>query len=195
MKTFAQLDCYRDDEAQTGDRPKSMQLVGRQVSKWWLLLLLPLLLVASPLILMLFFAGNNLAGAIVGPPAIWNRPFHTPFHRDLVGKYEESTRHTDHQMNRSKAILQLNADDSMSVTALPYEAGQTTCVLSGGGRWKGPDQNSQIDLIYESDGTLGSCISGAYSPVEITGRSRPYGLYWIIGDPDSGTGVWLKTTK
>jgi hypothetical protein len=171
-----------------------MQILGRRISKWWLLLLLPLAVISSPLLLILFFAGNNLAGAILGPPAIWSRPIHTPLHLDLVGQYRESTRHVDQKASASKAILDLNADDSMSVTAIPYESfGNRTCVLSGRGRWGGPDHDNKINLIYESDRTQGACESGSYPYLEVVGHAKPYGLYWVIGDPDSGTGVWLKT--
>jgi hypothetical protein len=170
-----------------------MQILGKRVSKWWLFVLLPLAVVASPLFLILFFAGNNLAGAILGPPAIWNRPFHTPLHLDLVGRYEESTRHRDQETKPTKGHLQLNSDNSMTVNGLPYDLGQGSCVMSGTGRWQGPGPNNQIDLIYESDGSRGACLSDNYPYLEVVGHAKPYGLYWVIGDPDSGNGVWLKT--
>jgi hypothetical protein len=69
-----------------------MRFFGRQVSKWWLLLLLPIATLGVLMLPFLFFAGNNLAGAIIGPPAIWNRPFEAPAHADLVGRYVETKR-------------------------------------------------------------------------------------------------------
>jgi hypothetical protein len=51
-----------------------MRPFGREISKWWLLP--PVLIVCSPVLLVLLFAANNYPGAIVGPPAIWDVPFH-----------------------------------------------------------------------------------------------------------------------
>jgi hypothetical protein len=47
-----------------------MRIRGKHISRWWLLLIAPALIVAFPALLMLFFMANNLAGAILGPPAI-----------------------------------------------------------------------------------------------------------------------------
>jgi hypothetical protein len=168
-----------------------MQVFGKRISNWWLLSLPPILIVVFPALLMLFFMGNNLAGAIFGPPAIWNRPQHTPPRMDLVGRYSESGRHWDHPSTLPPASLTLNADGSMIVANLPFED-DTVCTLSGKGTWHGPDEDQKIDLILTSDGSTGSCKSDSYSFFELSGRSKPYTLYWVLGDPDSGTGVWLK---
>ncbi|SRR5579875_1702989 len=169
-----------------------MEIFGRKISIWWLLLVPPVLLLAMPASMMLFFMGNHLAGAIIGPPAIWNRPRHTPPRLDLVGNYSEVERHWDKPTTLSPAILTLSADGTMHVTNLPFESGDRVCILSGNGNWSGPDGEQKMDLNLISDGSINSCESGSYSSIELAGRSKPYSLYWVLGDPDSGTGIWLK---
>lgn len=170
-----------------------MQLFGRQLSNWWLLLIPPLLILAQPLLLMMFFMGNGLAGAIIGPPAIWNRTWHSPPRSDVVGKYLESGRHLHDQGNELPAAnLTLESDGSMAVANLPLEFGETSCSLSGEGSWTGPDYDQQIGLNVTSNGAAGSCESGSYSFLELAGHSKPYKLYWVVGDPDSGYGIWLQ---
>jgi hypothetical protein len=80
----------------------------------------------------------------------------------------------------------------MTVANLPLEFGETSCTLSGTGSWSGPDDDQQIGLNVISAGATGSCGSGSYSFLELEGHSKPYKLYWVVGDPDSGTGVWLQ---
>ncbi len=169
-----------------------MQVFGRPISKWWLILLVPVLVVGAPMLLILFFAANNLARAIIGPPAIWNRPRHTPLREDLIGRYVESERHWDRAKTGPDAVLELKSDGTMRVRALPNDSITSTCTLSGSGRWTGPDENQHLDLMVTSDNAPASCESGSYSFLEIAGRSKPYDLYWVLGDPDSGTGVWMR---
>jgi hypothetical protein len=169
-----------------------MQILRRRVSNWWLLLIPPVLLLASPALLMLFFMGNHLAGAVFGPPAIWNRPWHIPRRSDLTGRYSESERPLDHQSTLSGSSLTLNADGSMIVADLPVEFGQASCTVSGTGNWTGPDEDQRIDLVLTAKGSFGACEAGRYSSLQLAGHSKPYSLYWILGDPDSGTGIWLK---
>jgi len=168
-----------------------MRIFGKQRSKWWLLSI-PLAILLSPALLMLFFMGNNLAGAIFGPPAIWNRPTHPPSHTDVAGLYKESGRRSEQSAPYKPATLALNIDGSMTVTSLQTDTGFKTCILSGHGSWSGPDDNNVLDLVVQSDGLPGSCESDQYAFMQIASRSRPYRLYWILGDPDSGTGIWLK---
>lgn len=134
---------------------------------------------------------NEFAGAMFGPPAIWNRPWQTPPRKDLVGNYMESERHLDDSSPPATASLSLQADGSMTVGNLPANFGTSTCTLSGTGSWKVPDDDG-ILLPVVSDQHPGSCQSGLYASLELAGHSRPYRLYWIVGDPDSGTGVWLR---
>jgi hypothetical protein len=169
-----------------------MQILRRRISNWWLLLIPPALLLASPALLKLFFMGNNLAGAVFGPPAIWNRPWHTPRRSDLPGRYLGPERHLDHESTLSSSSLTLNPDGSMIVAGLPAEFGEASCTLSGTGNWTGPDEDQKIDLILISKGSFGTCEAGLYSSLQLAGYFKPYSLYWIIGDPDSGIGIWLK---
>jgi hypothetical protein len=167
-----------------------MRVFGRQVSKLWLLLLLPLGVLALPVMLTLFFAANNLAGAIIGPPAIWNRPSQPPDEADLVGRYVETKRVWDGKEDHVKATLELNRDGTMTVRGLPDDRITSVCNLSGSGTWRVDGQ--VIDLNFASDGTPGACESvNVGGNPQIASRSRPYRLYWILGDPDSGTGIWL----
>ena len=55
-----------------------MRIMKRSISAWWLLFLVPVCILSLPVLLFLFFAANNLAGAIWGPPALWNRPWRSP---------------------------------------------------------------------------------------------------------------------
>ena len=168
-----------------------MQAFGKRFSNWWLLALVPIGLIASPILLMGFFMANNLAGAMFGPPAIWNRPWQVPPREDLVGNYMESERHLDESRPPAPASLTLQADGSMKVANLPADFGTSTCTLSGRGSWAGPDDDG-IRLTVVSDEHPGSCRSGSYAGLELAGHSKPYRLYWIVGDPDSGTGVWFR---
>jgi hypothetical protein len=167
-----------------------MRILGRNLSNWWLLSIPPLLFFALPLLLMGSFVLNNLAGAIIGPPAIWSRAWSSPPRSDVVGRYLESERHLD-QAGPSLATLALEADGSMIVNNLPYEFGTSSCVLAGKGSWTRPDQDQKISLELVSVGWPGSCASGSYTLLELAGHFKPYKLYWVVGDPDSGTGIWL----
>ncbi len=168
-----------------------MRFYGRQVSKWWLFLLLPIAMLGALMLPLLFFAGNNFAGAIIGPPAIWNRPIHAPAQADLVGRYVETKRTWERDENGPKAVLELKSDGTMTVRALPDDRITSLCTLSGSGTWKADGQVINLDFI--SDGTPGACESASMGGnPQIAGRSKPYELYWILGDPDSGTGIWLK---
>lgn len=165
-----------------------MRVFGKQVSNLWLLLLLPIAVLVFPLMLPLIFVVSNLAGAIIGPPAIWNRPSHSPAESDLVGRYVETKRVWDGKDDHVKATLELRIDGTMIVRGLPDDRITNVCNLSG--TWRVDDQ--VIDLNFISDGTPGACGSESMAGnPQIAGRSSPYKLYWVLGDPDSGTGLWL----
>ena len=104
----------------------------------------------------------------------------------------ESERHWDQAKTGPDALLELHSDGSMKVSFLPDDSIGSSCVLSGTGTWSGPDGEQKINLTVNSDGAQGSCESGSYSFLELVGHSKPYTLYWVLGDPDSGTGIWLK---
>lgn len=168
-----------------------MQAFGKKFSNWWLLALIPFVVIALPMLLMGFFMANNFASAMFGPPAIWSRPWQVPPRKDLVGGYIESERHLDASSPAASASLTLRADGSITVTNLPADFGTSTCILSGQGHWEGPDDRGiRLDIV--SDQRAGLCQSGSYAGLELAGHSKPYRLYWIVGDPDSGTGIWFR---
>ena len=157
-----------------------MRLFGRTISRWWLLLTIPLVVLGAPVLLILFFAGNNLAGAILGPPAIWNRPSGAIQPTDLVGKYVETKRRSEWPKFGPGAVVELYANGTMQMSNL-----DTSCTSTGTGRWQVmPDQKVAIHI--ES----GQCET--WIDMEIVGRSKPYGFYEPFGDPDSGNGMWLE---
>jgi hypothetical protein len=92
----------------------------------------------------------------------------------------------------AKAQLELRTDGTMVVNDLPSDRGGTTCVLTGTGKWEGPDTERRVNFML-APGGASSCVfsAGAYSGFELAGHKKPYSLYWTLGDPDSGTGVWL----
>src|ERR1700751_5087645 len=103
------------------------------------------------MLLMGFFAANNLAGAILGPPAIWERPSTTPARRDIVGDYHE-TRRTVTGAQTDQAFFSLRDDGTMVVEGLPVEFYPKTCTLSGRGTWSVPvGDYQQIYLVVASD--------------------------------------------
>jgi len=117
-----------------------------------------------------------------------------PPRADVVGEYEEKTRRSENGILLNAATLGLRDDGTMEAEGLPYEAYPTTCVISGKGM-EGAYEDGRIDLDLTSirDGRV--CPPGSNSMLELTGRSSPYGLYWVIGDPDSGNGVRLSRKK
>jgi len=44
-----------------------------------------------------------------------------------------------------------------------------------------------------SDAELKTCVVSG--ELELAGHSQPYSLYLVIGDPDSGTGIWFKKRR
>ena len=169
-----------------------MQLISRNISKWWLLLFALVVLLGIPILLSGLIVGGHIVGGILGPPAIWERTRHSPQRIDLVGTYMEAERHWDHSKIGQNATLELRPNGSMSVHALPLDNGMHVCMLSGTGKWEGPRGDQELDLDLISDGAPDSCKSGNYGSLELAGNARPYRLYWVLSDPDSGMGIWFK---
>jgi hypothetical protein len=169
-----------------------MRVLGHPVSAWWLLALIPICALAAPGLMILFFAANNFTGFIFGPPAIWNRPVHSPPSAALVGRYSESDRRWS-EMASPAAALELRADGSASAWNLPSAAPLDTCIISGAGSWSGPDQEGQLRIDFAQSVTKAACRVNeqAYASFALAGHSSPYRLYLVIGDPDSGTGIWF----
>jgi hypothetical protein len=167
----------------------------RSMSAWWLLFLVPVCILSLPVLLVLFFAANNLAGAIWGPPAPWNRPWRSPAPAALIGRYSESERRWSEMTSRPQAALELRTDGSAYAWNLLSEVALRTCVVSGAGTWSGPDQEGQVGIDFPKAVTTGECQAGApgYASFALAGHSQPYRLYLIIEDPDSGTGIWFDS--
>ena len=168
------------------------RVFGRNISKWWLLLLAPISLLCIPVLLLGLIVGGHVVGGIFGPPALWERTRNSPPRADLVGDYIEAERHWDHFKTGPNASLALRPDGSMAVHALPLDDGMHVCILSGTGKWEGPRKNQELELDLISDGAPDSCKSGNYDSLRLAGNSTPYRLYWVLSDPDSGTGIWFK---
>jgi hypothetical protein len=166
-----------------------MKIRGRNISNWWFLAFGIFLVVASPIFLIGFFAANNFAGAIFGPPAIWDTPRETPKRDDLIGQYSETKRTWNDTGTKTSASVSLLADGTMTVHALPMDW-PDSCLLSGSGRWNGP-RDLKLSLTLTLPSTDNTCKLGEYEYIALAGHSKPYRLYWVIGDPDSGTGVWM----
>ena len=166
-----------------------MKILGRHVSNLWLLAIPALLAAGAPILLMLFLFGNNLVGAIV---AAWSRPWNAPQREDLVGVYCESERRSDHVAFVSAVALDLRTDGSMRVQGLPM-VGSNGCIMSGDGTWSGPGEEQKVELTLgaPSKEAVGYCKSGSDASLELSGHFKPYKLYWVVGDPDSGDGVWF----
>jgi hypothetical protein len=172
-----------------------MKILRWRLSNWWLLVLVPIAIISVPLLLFGLIVGGHVVGGIVGPPAIWNRPSKLPARADLAGSYRESKRHWQGHTATTPASLTLDSDGTMTVSNLPDSNGETDCILSGKGRWSGPDEHSGVVLFLQQNDNSATCKTGGYGSFEIAGRSTPNTLYWVLGDPDSGEGVWLQRTK
>jgi hypothetical protein len=98
---------------------------------------------------------------------------------------------------RAAAKVQLSADGSFLIQGLPscFENDRTPAVRLPGmiaGRWS----VTQIegDYVLELLVTSGLLQHGWNLGVEIRGRTAPYELYFVVGDPDQRTGlVFIRT--
>jgi len=162
-----------------------MRIFGRKFSNWWLLPLIA----CCPFLLIGFFAANNLAHAIFGPPTIWQRTAHDPPLGEIAGRYTETSRSSSQQS--TKASLNLSADGTMSVESLPVDDFTSSCILSGSGVWELEDQS--LVLHVRTHSASDSCQKDEDNAglLYLTRQTPPYRLYWVLGDPDSGDGIWL----
>jgi hypothetical protein len=136
------------------------------------------------------FYGNNLAGAGVGPPPLWNRPLNSPPRSDLVGTYQESERNLDRTSGTLPARITLEDDGLMTAFALPSQSELNTCIVSRKGFWGGP-YGGTIKIRFPAGVDKSPCDNSSWS-LELAGHSKPYSLYMSVGDPDSGTGIWFR---
>jgi len=179
-----------------------MKILKWHFSNWWLLLLATVLVISAPFLLLGFIVAGHIGGAVFGPPAIWNRPGRAIRSSDIAGSYHEAERQWQGGSPKIRASLQLSNDGTMTINNLPDSIpgsdGETNCLMSGSGRWGvSGDDDSQVDLTIEKYGASATCkIEGLPYSISgvllVAGRSKPFKLYWILGDPDSGEGVWLS---
>ena len=170
-----------------------MRILGRTISPWWFLLFALICILSLPALLFLFIAGNLVIGAILGPPAIWNRTWHSPAPAALVGKYRESERNWNERAS-PEATMELRGNGSAVASTLPPFASSRTCILSGTGTWSGRDTDGEVQIQFPESVTAVACgiDRPAYASFTLAGHSQPYSLYLVIGDPDSGTGIWFE---
>jgi hypothetical protein len=175
-----------------------MKVLSWRLSNWWLALIIPIAVILVPVGLLGLIVAGHVGGAILGPPALWNRPANMPSISDVAGIYRESERHWQEGQSGPPALLQLKSDGSMSVKDLPNSEGITSCMLSASGTWRiAQDDNAVIDLtILKTDSAMTCKLDGLpyglYNILSIAGHSKPYSLYWTLGDPDSGEGLWFQ---
>jgi len=189
-----------------------MRIFKRQISNWWLVPVALLAIASIPLLLMLFFVGNNFVGAIIGPPFVLNITQHQPSNDVLAGTYKEVSRNLRSAYDNSNSVPQgsasilLEADGTGAVVNLPFEDDDfKLCVLSGIVSWNAEKDTAvgvKINFtvisdrpVYQGARACKSSNSGSFSFAELTGQSNPYGIYWDVGDPDSGTGLEFLQQK
>jgi len=175
-----------------------MKILRWRFSNWWLSVIIPIGIILVPVFFFGLIVASHLAGAVLGPPAIWNRPLTTPSRSEIAGSYHEVKRVWQDGISGPHATLRLKDDGTMTVTNLPKSDGIESCMLSASGTWgMSLDDVSGIDLTVLKTDSSTTCkleglpygISGAFN---IAGHRKPYSLYWILGDPDSGEGIWFN---
>jgi hypothetical protein len=171
-----------------------MRIAARGIPRWWLMLAAAALVLGLPLFLIATSTTHHLSRAVLGPPAIWERPWHTPPIASLTGSYIETSRVVDSNDSPAKATLQLHANGSMEAHGLLLDW-PDTCIVSGTGTWA-TTGGDRIILYVHADTARNRCDDGSYKALAIAGQSKPYRFYWNVGNPDSvdrdsNEGIWL----
>jgi hypothetical protein len=175
-----------------------MKILRWRLSNWWLLALVLIAIISVPLLLFGLIIGGHIVGGIVGPPAIWNRPLAQPSRTEIVGSYHEVERHWQDGLTGPPATMRFNEDGTMTLANLPQSDGIKNCMLSASGAWRiAADGDSEIDLtVLKTEGSttckLEGLPYGISGILSIAGHWPPHSLYWVLGDPDSGEGIWFK---
>ena len=158
--------------------------------------LITLAIIVGVLALPFLFGFVHSIGSLFGPPAIWDRPSAVARVEDLAGRYDESSRNLYPSYDGPKAAVELNRDGTMLVSHLPYQQiDQGYCELSGTGYWSGSSDGEHLDLQLVTAEGPNVCPPKRYAALAIAGHKRPFALFWIVSDPDSGTGVWLASNR
>ena len=111
------------------------------------------------------FHGKQSRCALLGPPAIWSRPWEVPPRSELVGNYTEFKRQLDNNTPPASASLTLQPDGSMIVANLPADFGTASCILSGKGAGAVPMKTEFVSRSFPRN------RPGLASPVPMPGSS------------------------
>jgi hypothetical protein len=170
--------------------------------RWLLLLLIPLGLAAIPVLLFGMLLGTRLLSIVVGPVNIFNTPRHAPRAGEMAGYYrlsKEARRAPRGAKLSERSGFRLDADHRFEMTDVPSfgEFGeQPNCYYDVAGKWGLRDDGEGVILYLTMDeltpapGDRPLCApAGLYGVFEVLGHSRPYRIWYGIGDPDSDEGL------
>jgi hypothetical protein len=169
--------------------------------RWLLLLLIPVAIVAVPVLLFGMLIGTRLLSMVAGPVNIFNTPGHAPSAAEIAGYYRLSK-----DVNRAprggilseRAGFSLGSDHRLEMTEMPAFDGfgeSLNCDYNGTGSWSSSsDGDVQLYLSIETStpsrpGKQTSCGATGSGGFEVLGHSRPYRIWYWIGDPDSEQGL------
>jgi hypothetical protein len=168
-----------------------------------LLLLIPAAIVAIAVILVAVMGSRALA-LVAGPVNIFNAPWHAPSATEIAGYYrlsKETNRPPEGNKLPRNAGIRLGKDHVLEITDVPSFGdfgAQPKCNYNGTGKWgfggEGVKLYLNIDASTRSQpGDLPSCApAGLYGVFDVLGHSRPYRIWYWIGDPDSEQGLTFE---
>lgn len=117
-----------------------------------------------------------------------------PLQRELVGTYvleSETILQSDPaELNGQRCMVELNADGTFTAVNAPPSRpdsgpGFFARLRSGSGKWR-VDPVGTVDSGSQSNTVWGVYLdsSAELGPAHIAGQSPPYGLIFLVGDPD-----------
>jgi hypothetical protein len=139
-------------------------------------------------------AGVAVILMIVMGAACSGRPRAEPSKAELVGKYAlteiPAARRSQTSTDGPAATVQLEADGSFEIDGLPScfaddRAPSKRLTGTIAGQWSVTQLQGEyvLELLVKS----GPLQHGWNLGVEIRGRAAPFELYFVVGDPDTGT--------
>ena len=169
--------------------------------RWLLLLLIPVGIAAIPFLVFGMFIGTELLSMVAGPVNIFNTPRRAPSATEIAGYYRLSKKRdrapTGATLSEHSGI-RLGADHRLEMTDVPSFADpgeRPTCNYNGTGKCSfSDDGEARLDLNVDEStpprpGDLPSCGAAGLWLFEVLGHSRPYRIWYGIGDPDSEQGL------
>jgi hypothetical protein len=167
-----------------------------------LLPLIPAAIIAVLLLPAALFLGNGALSLVAGPVNTWNTPWRAPGATEIAGYYrisKENNRAPEGTVLPEHAAITLGADHRLEIIDVPAFDGlgaRLDCNYGGAGKWdfRGTNLFLSIDTVSPArpedrpvcDPTS---LSGVF---EVLGHSRPYRLWYYIGDPDSWQGLTFE---